>query len=58
MARGEGSSTITTTFNVTSVPTNAFTSVGCCVITGASTSLTVATDDDTDPFPRAVTSTV
>ena len=44
----------TTTFNVTSVPTNAFTSVGCCVITGASTSLTVATADDTDPTERVV----
>ncbi len=47
-----------TTFNVTAVPTSTFTSTGCSVITGASTSLTLAGCDDTDPFPRADTTTV
>ena len=47
-----------TTFKVTAVPTNTFTSTGCCVITGASTNFTDAGIDDTDPLPRAVTNTV
>ena len=51
-------SPFTTTLNVTLVPTNTFTSPGCCVITGASTKRTVAGSDDTDPLPRAVTDTV
>ena len=50
--------TFTTTFKVTAVPTNTFTSTGCCVITGASTNLTDAGTEDTDPLPRAVTNTV
>ena len=33
-------------------------STGCCVITGASTNLTDAGTEDTDPLPRAVTNTV
>ena len=51
-------SPFTPTLNVTLVPTNTFTSPGCCVITGASTKRTVAGCDDTDPLPRAVTNTV
>jgi hypothetical protein len=51
-------SPFTTTFKVTAVPTNTFTSTGCCVITGASTNLTDAGTEDTDPLPRAVTNTV